>query len=476
MMQTHLGRKRCTSISETFVKCKRHKPDSKTHNIQTRSRFQNSKVTLLSLPYDVRWIIYEHTLKPAMDLTTNLRNGTSTSSQLQFLLTCRTIYDEARMLAFQRAAFIIDFRARTERTTILNMRFVHDLRAGSRTKINLRQLQADSGPSPLERLCDAVLSMRPEHRGAVCSVALLLAASQRSWPIQTSDGPWRVDQSRTLHAVATLLPALRRITIPVCLHYYDWREWDARGIQLHFPPFQLFKYCYGAVLASPPLEDPQSGGTQMIRTVQCRPERLRPPMRLPPMWTSFRDTLVGRSVRSVVAPLTKYQGDQKANDQHVTHKSFAALVKDGRDPRDYCWLRIIPDIESDACRAGRGPQTWLAEYGDGRPISMYFSLSSGRHALRYFVKGEVTVQQRPWRFVEQGSGRSVEICVGWVNRKNARILRRDTCRFPPWIRYGKFIFSSTCLLNRNSSLRHPPEVKCNLAQFKEARAWKRECA
>jgi hypothetical protein len=258
--------------------------------------------------------------------------------------------------------------------------------------------------------------MRPENRGAVRSVALLLAASQRGWPTQTSDGPWRVDQSRTLHAIATLLPALRHIVVPVCLHHDDWREWDVRGWQSHFPAVQLFKYCYGAVLASPPLEDPLYGGTQMIRTPPFGDEWLLPPMRLPPMWASFRDTLVGRSVQSVVAPLTRYQRGQKRNDQYVLHKSFAALVKDGRDPRDYCWLRIKPDIESDACRAGRVPQIWLAEHGDGRPISMYFDLSPGRHALRYFVDGEATVQQRPWRFVEQGSGRSVEICVGWVNR------------------------------------------------------------
>jgi hypothetical protein len=413
MMETRLKRKRQTSISETSSDGKKRKrPSFSPHSMETRFRHRQPKVTLLSLPYDVRCIIYELLLEPAADLETNLSKGTPTSSHLRFLPTCRTIYEEARVQAFRRATFIIDFRNREERLSLLPTRFDRRDRTHPPAELRLRRRwmrgPATGWPSPLERLCDAVLSLRPEHRGAVRSAALILADCPPRWPgPQVAPQAWQVDQSRALHAAVSLLPSLQRLAVPVTPNN-PGGPWFR-----HFYPFE---HCYGAVLAPPrppPWPQFRFGLLPMVRTPPEAVRPLDPPTRLPPRWASFRDTILERSVASAVAPLRKYVRQHSTNNKVVPHAISVAIVQDGRDPRDYCWTRIVPDIKADACRAGREPQTWLAEDSDGRPISMCHDLARTSFACHSFTKG--ALQPGPWRFVEQGSGRSIELRMGWTD-------------------------------------------------------------
>lgn len=59
--------------------------------------------SLLGIPGQLRNQIYEHIFIPAEDA----RPASSVSKRLQPLLTCRQIHEEARILAFSQAAFVI---------------------------------------------------------------------------------------------------------------------------------------------------------------------------------------------------------------------------------------------------------------------------------------------------------------------------------------------------------------------------------
>jgi hypothetical protein len=137
----------------------------------------------------------------------------------------------------------------------------------------------------------------------------------------------------------------------------------------------------------------------------------------------------------------------------------AALVESGRDPRDHCWLLIRPDIEADACRAGRQLQTWSAVDGNGRTLSRHFDMRvSDFGALHCFLPG--APETRPWKFVEQSSGRSIELRIGWVDL--------DECPYSQ-----KLPHSPEAADSRRSTAKQL-EANANLAQFKTARAWKAE--
>jgi hypothetical protein len=66
-------------------------------------------LSLLALPLELRIQIYKAVLSiDPEDFQNNLEAGIPASSSLQFLLSCRQIYDEARFIAFSRTTFIVN--------------------------------------------------------------------------------------------------------------------------------------------------------------------------------------------------------------------------------------------------------------------------------------------------------------------------------------------------------------------------------
>jgi hypothetical protein len=230
--------------------------------------------------------------------------------------------------------------------------------------------------------------------------------------------------------------------------------------------FQPFINSYGAPLA-PPLQFFLTPIGAQLQDMQDAPrdgvEGQSHP--LEEVWASFRDTILGRSVEVALVPLRRHllepepQGRKKTGSKKkkkdTSAAASAAFVDLNTDPRAHCWLRVFPDANTDACRAGYESQNWQAHNASGDPISTLFNMWPLANDASYdFTNAKA--EPKPWRFVEQRSGRSIELRIGWAYQPD----------------YPANWSESTPPARAKASHRRSTAAEYNLAQFKEGRAWK----
>lgn len=217
-----------------------------------------SNCTFLTIPPEIRLIIYDKLMEDAADILSNIEQRTPTSVYLNILLTCRTIYEEARLIAFRNAAFILDLRWRPSRSTIthLTIGYIKRHRHCCFTEFPISSIQANNlspnlcgSPKSSYRLSDTILSLRPEHRDAISKVTVLTSAcSMQVIPMTDSEGYLGTNSERSsLLVLSCLLPKLRSVIVALSS--------GPGGTQgFIFSPFKVFdeKYCirlYGSPFA-----------------------------------------------------------------------------------------------------------------------------------------------------------------------------------------------------------------------------------
>ena len=151
---------------------------------------------LLALPIELRMQVYQAVLSIAQnDFQSGLELGVPTSTTLQFLLTCRQIYEEARFIAFRRSTFILDIKPKPARRKTAY--FDHDAdgddedaTVSSHTHITLR-----------------ILSLTPEHRRCIQSIYL-------GYSLKSTFFPPKVAAEAMIDCLRSL-PGLRSFSIPL---------------------------------------------------------------------------------------------------------------------------------------------------------------------------------------------------------------------------------------------------------------------
>ena len=222
----------------------------RTTKIKSREVFKSiSNCTFLTIPAEIRLIIYEKLMEDTADILSNVERQTPTSVYLNILLTCRTIYEEARLIAFRNATFILDLRWRYSRYTIthLTIGYIKRHQHCCFTESPISLIQANNlspdlsgSPESSHRLSDAILSLRPEHRDAISKVTVLTSA----WTMQgiTVTDPERYfgtnNASPSLLVLSCLLPKLRSVIVVLTSGPWGSQEFI-------FFPFVAFdeKYC-----------------------------------------------------------------------------------------------------------------------------------------------------------------------------------------------------------------------------------------